>query len=109
MRVAPLERRRIHCCAELVDLIPAHTGASHPRIDLDMERTLAARGPFEDAAGVAERRSQLMAVVLVEQSRARGHEDKDRPRDAGRAHLGTFFDLRDAVAPGIERLEGLRH
>src|SRR5258705_12358416 len=107
MRVAPLERRRIHGFAELVDLIPAHTGASHTRIDLDMERTLAARGPFEDGAGVAERRSQLMAGGLVEQSRARRHEDKDRPRDSGRAQGGTFFDRRDAAAPGIERLEGL--
>src|SRR5258705_12345588 len=99
MRVAPLERRRIHCCAELVDLIPAHTGASHARIDLDMEGTLA-RGPFEDAARVAERRSQLMAVGLVEQSRARRHEGKDRPRDAGHPQAGPFFDRPDTVAPG---------
>src|SRR6266478_7092543 len=49
VRVAPLERRRVDRCPQLLDLVPAHPGASHSRIDLDMEGALAARGPFEDA------------------------------------------------------------
>ena len=108
VRVASFERRRVERLAQLVDLVPAHAGAPHSRVDLDMERTVATRRPFENAAGVAERRGQLMAVVRIEQSRARRHEHEDGPRDAGRAQLRTFFDRGDAVAPGIELLEGLR-
>ncbi len=107
VRVAPLERWRVDCRAELVHFVPPHTGASHPCIDLDVEWALAARRPFENAAGIAERGRQLVAVIRVEQLRARRHEDEDGPGDTGRAQLGPFFDCGDAVAPGIELLEGL--
>ena len=50
-----------------------------------------------------------MAVVFVEQLCPRRHEDENRPGDAGRTQLGTFVDRSDAVAPGIELLEGLRY
>src|SRR5258706_13356520 len=109
MRVAPLERRRIDGLAQLLDLVPTDAGASHPGIDLDMEGALAARGPFEDATGVAERRSQVMAGVLGEQLGTGRHENEDRPGDSGPAQLESFVDCGDAVAPRIELLEGFRY
>src|SRR6266540_2414008 len=107
--IASLERERVDALAQFVHLVPAHAGAAHSRIDLDVEGAVAARGPLEHAAPVAERRRQLMTLVLVEPLRACGHEDENRPRDAGRTQLDTLFDRRHAVAPGIELLEGLTY
>src|SRR5204862_1124740 len=101
------ERRRIDRALQLVHFIPADPGATHPGVDLDAEGPLTARRPFADTARIAERGGQLVLVVLVEPLRARGHEDENGSRDAGGTQLRAFFDCRDAVAPGIELLEGL--
>ena len=50
-----------------------------------------------------------MAVVILESARAGRAEDENWPRDAGRTQLGTFFDRRDALAPGVGRLEALTY
>src|SRR6185436_1570836 len=109
MRVATLERGRVDRRFQLVDFVPPHPGPAHPRIDLDMEGALAPRCPLENAACFPEHGSQLIPVVVVEALGARGHEDENRPRDAGRPQFGALFDRRDTIAPGIERLEGLRY
>src|ERR1043166_1513772 len=107
MRITTLERGRIQSFPQLVHLVPAHARAPHPRIDFDVKGTVTARRPFEDTARIAERRGQLIPVVLIEPLCARGHEDENGTRDAGRTQFCAFFDRRDAVAPGIELLEGL--
>jgi hypothetical protein len=50
-----------------------------------------------------------MPIVLVEPLRAGGHEDENGTRDPGRTQRSAFVERRDAVAPGIELLEGLRY
>jgi hypothetical protein len=67
VRVTPFERRRIDRCSQLVHFVPTDAGASHAGVDLDMEGAVATRRPFENAAGVAQRRRQLIAIVCVEQ------------------------------------------
>jgi len=103
--VASLERRRVDCFAELVDFIPADAGAAHAGVDFQVKRMLAAGGPLEDAAGIAERGRELQTVVFVEQLRAGRHEDENRPRDPGGAELRAFLDRRDAVAPRVQRFQ----
>ena len=103
MRVAALEVRRVEQIGERLDLVPAHARASHPRVDLQVERAAlrSASNPGVDARPVIEHRGQPVRVVGVEHLRSGRQEHEHRARDPGGPQLDAFFDGRHGVAPRI--------